>query len=90
MATGTAVIDFGAGATEATVTVTGQTAITATSQVGVALRSEATALNSVDDIYIDPVDVFVTGINVGAGFPILAMARNGLAFGTYKVDWAWA
>jgi hypothetical protein len=90
MATGTAIVDFSAGLTETSVAVTGQTGILSTSQAGCALRSEATATNSTDDIYLDPVDVEVIGLTAGTGFTILARARNGKAFGTYKVDWAWA
>ena len=87
--TGTAIVDFSTGMTEASVSVSGLAAILATSQAGCALRSEATALNSVDDIYIDPIDVEVINLIAGVGFFILARARNGLNFGTYKVDWAW-
>lgn len=90
MATGTATIDFSSGLAETSVAVTGQTAILSTSQAGCALRSEATVLNSVDDIYIDPVDVEIAELTAGTGFTILARARNGKSFGTYKIDWAWA
>jgi len=90
MATGSAIVDFSTGLIETSVAVTGQTAILATSQVGCALRSEATALNSTDDIYIDPVDVEIIGLTAGTGFTILARSRNGANFGTYKIDWAWS
>ena len=90
MATGTAIVDFGTGTAEATIAVTGQTAITATSQLGCAVRSEATTANSVDDIYIDSVDVEVTSLIAGTGFTILARSRCGKNFGQYKIDWAWA
>lgn len=90
MATGTATIDFSTGLAEATVAVTGQAGILATSQAGCALKSVATALNSVDDIYIDPIDVEVISLTAGTGFTILGRARNGKAFGTYTIDWAWA
>ena len=90
MATGIATVDFSTGAAESTIAVTGQTSILSTSQVGCALRSEATTLNSVDDIYIDPIDVEITGLTASTGFTVLARARNGKAFGTYKIDWAWA
>jgi hypothetical protein len=90
MAIGTAIVNFGTGATEVVVTVSGQTAITATSNVGCALRSEATTENSVDDIYVDPIDAEVMGLTAASGFSILARARNGKAFGQYKIDWAWA
>ena len=90
MATGTATVDFSTGLAEVSVAVIGQTSLAATSQVGCALRSEATTANSVDDIYIDPVDVEVTAVTAGVGFTLLARARNGKNFGQYKVDWAWA
>lgn len=87
MATGTAIVDFGAGATEASIAVSVPT-ITATSQVGVGLRSEATAVNSVDDIYLDPVEVYAIGITAGVGFTAFAKTTSHMAFGTYKIDWA--
>jgi hypothetical protein len=93
MATGTAVLDFGATpAEEASVAVTGQAGILAGSHVEAFFMRESTADNSIDEheeaAALCPL---VCGdIVAGTGFTIKAMAIAALGLGTFNVRWAWA
>lgn len=91
MATGTAVLDFGAapGSDTATVAVTGQGAIATTSHVEAWVRPEATAAHSVDEHCMAQVDFFAADIVAATGFTIRGVARNGRLVGSFNVNWAW-
>lgn len=85
---GTATVDFGAfpGSWEASVVVTGQAGILATSVVGAWLRPEATADHSADEhaIEMDNVRVWASDIVAGTGFTLrmryVPMVREPLSF----------
>lgn len=92
MATGTAVLDFGATpADEASVVVTGQAAIASGSHVEAFFMREATGDNTVEEheeaAALCPL---VCGVIVaGTGFTIYAHPIAGLGLGTFNVRWAW-
>lgn len=72
LGSGTSVVDFGAGASHATVTVTGQAAILAGSLVYVWIKPEATADHSADEHMVETIKVFASDIVAGVGFTINA------------------
>jgi hypothetical protein len=94
MATGTATLNFGALATnpssnEASVVVTGQTSIVATSLVEAWIRLEATTEHSIEELIHDPIRIIAGNITAGTGFTIYGVMPYGRAYGTYKIDWVW-
>lgn len=72
MAQGTTTINFGAfpGASDVTVTVTGQTGITGGSLVEAWIFPTATADHSVDEHWVDPPNVKAGNVVAGTGFTI--------------------
>lgn len=93
MAIGTAVIDFGAypGSNEASVAVTGQSSIQATSKVESWLMAEASADHTINDATYAAMLIAVTcGIpTTGTGFTIYARCAEKMQ-GTFNVRWVWA
>lgn len=92
MATGTALLNFGAfpGAADASVPVTGQGAIAAGSLVEAWVRPEATAEHTHDEHVIDPPRIVAGNIQAGTGFTIYGFTANHVRhFGRYTVAWAW-
>jgi len=77
-ATGTATINFGAfpGSGDASVAVTGQTAILAGSLVEAWVYPTATSDHSVDEHLIDPPRVIAGNVSAGVGFTIYGFPRN--------------
>lgn len=93
MATGTAVIDFGATPTEdAFVVVTGQAGILAGSHVEAFFMRESTSDNGLDEhMEAAAVATLVCGaIVAGTGFTIYAQSIGPLGIGTFNVRWVWA
>lgn len=88
-AQGTATIDFGTGALEATVVVTGQAAILSNSLVEAWPALTATANNPVDSAKEEEFQVSAGDIVAGTGFTIYARALIGKAFGLYNMNWVW-
>lgn len=93
-ATGTAVIDFGAwpGSTQASVSVTGQTNILATSKVSAFLMADDTTSDHTaeDHRFIGVLLTLTCGTpTAGTGFTIYANSLHDLT-GTYSVRWVWA
>jgi len=89
-AQGTAIIDFGTGATDASVTVTGQGAILAGSLVEAWIFPVATANNTVDDHMFESFAMpMAYNVIAGTGFTISLACTNGLAVGQYTVAWVW-
>lgn len=101
---GTATIDFGAfpGKTDASVTITGQTGITAGSLVEAWIFPTATADHSVDEHWADPPDVMAGNIVAGTGFTIYAVNKkrvdigpttkfidSPMPYGLWTVAWVW-
>lgn len=70
---GTSVIDFGAGASHASLAVTGQTAILAGSLVHCWLKPEATADHSADEHLVETIKVFASNVSAGVGFTLHAL-----------------
>jgi hypothetical protein len=93
MATGTAVIDFGSypGSNEASVVVTGQSSILATTHVEAWMMAEASSDHTVNDAsYAALLTSLSCGIPTAAtGFTIYARSTEKLQ-GTFKVRWVWA
>ncbi len=79
-ATGTTTVDFGAfpGASDASVAVTGQTAIVAGSLVEAWLRPVATADHSADEHLVESIQVIAYNIVAGTGFTIFARNNSEL------------
>jgi hypothetical protein len=92
MATGTAVLDFGAapGAAQATVVVTGQAAILTTSFVEAWMRiQDATANHTVDDHAFANIRIVAGKIVAGVGFTIYGESPDGVQVGTFNVNFVW-
>lgn len=75
---GTATIDFGAfpGASDASITVTGQTGISTGSVVQAWLRPEATSDHTADEHMLETIKVVAGNIVAGTGFTIYAINTN--------------
>ena len=90
---GTAVLDFGAypGSCEATVVITGESAILAGSLCDAWIRAEATAGHSINDhAWAASLIAITVGVpTAGTGFTIYARCQSRMA-GTFNLDWAWA
>lgn len=86
---GTSLINFGAfpGSVEATVAVTGQTGIVATSLVEAWVLPANTADHSIDEHIIDPPRVIAANITPGTGFTIYGFASAANSEGQYALDW---
>ena len=107
MATGTATIDFGVlpGASDASVTITGQAAIVSGSFVEAWIRPVATADHSVDEHLVEEIRVVAHSIVAATGFTISGFCTNQLSepdehgmggggyaprlYGLWTVAWAW-
>lgn len=89
-AAGTTVVDFGsAGATDASVAVTGQTGIAATSAVLAQIQATASADHTADEHRVEEIDVSAGSITAGTGFTIYAKTRNFPLYGKWSVAWSW-
>lgn len=91
---GTAIIDFGSfpGSNEATVTVTGQTAILATSKAQVFIMADDTSFDHTanDHRWAAALVSLTCGTpTLGTGFPIYANSLEQLQ-GTFSVRWTWS
>lgn len=92
MAVGTGVIDFGSTPTDtATLVVTGQTAITALSNVEAYFMRESTASNGVDEHEeaATMIALVVGSVVAGTGFTIYANTIGALVTGTFNIRWVW-
>lgn len=95
MATGTAVVDFGAapGKIDAEVAVAGQAGILAASSLAEAwMHPIANADRSADEhlALMELIDVVAYNIVDATGFTIRAHARNGYLTGKVSLWWAWS
>lgn len=100
MATGTAVLDFGAfpGKSDASLAITGQAAIVAGSLVEAWIRPVATADHTADEHMVETLKVFAGNIVAGTGFTIYGLNTSQLGapgdsgtrlWGTFTIAWAW-
>ena len=93
-ATGTSTIDFGAepGSNEASIAVTGQAGISATSKCEAWIMADDTTADHTanDHRYIDRFASFTCGTpTAGTGFTIYATSEHKLS-GTFTLRWVWA
>ena len=91
-ATGSATIDFGTGSNEASVSVTGQTAVLSTSKVDAFVMADDTTIDHTaqDHRYFAALSGLTCGTPIaGTGFTIYATSTQKLQ-GTYQVRWVWA
>jgi hypothetical protein len=89
---GTTVINFGffPGSIIASVAVTGQSGIVATSIVGAWLIPVATGDHSIDEHRSENIKIFASDIVAGTGFTIYGECQLGtFAYGRWNVAWAW-
>lgn len=91
-ATGTATIDFGTGSNEASVNVTGQTSILATSKADAFVMSDDDSVDHTanDHRYFETFAALSCGTpTAGTGFTIHARSLQKLS-GTWSIRWVWA
>lgn len=81
-------ITFGAfpGASDAQVTVS-DTGVLSTSSVSASVLPAATADHSVDEHWLEEMDVTAGNIVAGVGFTIYARTRNTRLFGAWNIGW---
>lgn len=94
MASGTAILDFGAfpGASDAKTVIVGQSTITASANIEPWIRRAATADHSEDEHSMTSMLVSAGDIVPGIGFTIYGVSDEPfetLLVGQYSVGWAW-
>lgn len=91
MATGTAILDFGAfpGKSDASVAVTGQTGIVSGSLVEAWIRPVATADHSADEHMLETIKVFAANIVAGTGFTIYGFNTSQINESTGEEPGGW-
>jgi hypothetical protein len=92
VATGTAVLDFGATPAEnASVVVTGQAGILTTSHVEAFMMRDSTTDNGVDEHEeaAAMLRLVCGSIVAGTGFTIYAFSLGALAMGQFTLHWVW-
>lgn len=93
-ATGTAVVDFGSGNSEASVVITGQSSIVAGSVIRAWINPIASSNNEADAHLRETLNIVAGSIVPGTGFTVYAfkwaaLEQDTLAFGQYNVFWQW-
>jgi hypothetical protein len=87
---GWAVVDFGAaGASDATITITGQSDMLATHVPIAQVACIATADHSVDEHFVEEIEVRCGAVTPGAGFTIYVRTRNLELMGRWSIAWSW-
>lgn len=86
---GQIIADFGTGAADVTVSVTGQTGIAAGSLAEAWIFPVATADNTLDNHLAEDLEVIAHSPVAGVGFSIFIKCRTGRAFGKYNLGWVW-
>lgn len=92
MPTGTATLDFGVfpGTTDASVAVTGQTAIGTSSALEAYISPAATVEHSADEHWVEEIRVMAGNIVAGTGFTIYGRTGdNTLLYGRWNIGWVW-
>jgi hypothetical protein len=90
MAKGEAKVDFGLGASEASVAVTGQTSILATSYVEAFIMEASTTDHSADEHNSEEFIITCGSLVETTGFTIYVRCRQGTAHGQFKIKWVWS
>jgi hypothetical protein len=90
-AQGSAVVNFGTGALEASVVITGQAAFTAGTNLveAWALANETVGTQNNDACWVEQIQVYAIRQITGTGWTILAKPAVGKAFGSYNVGWVY-
>jgi hypothetical protein len=78
LGSGTSIVNFGAGALDATLVVTGQAAILAGSLVYCWIKPEATIDHSSDEHLVEPLRVFASNVIAGVGFTLNVFSASEL------------
>ena len=80
-AQGTTTVDFGAfpGKSDASVAITGQTAILSGSLVEAWMFPTATVDHSADEHVIEPLEIYAGAVVAGTGFTVYALNRNSIS-----------
>jgi hypothetical protein len=92
-AQGTATLNFGAlpGTSDASIAVTGQTAILSSSLVEAWIVPATTADHSADEHMVESLDIYAGNIVAGTGFTIYGFneAAIGTIHGNWTIGWVW-
>lgn len=89
---GSATLDFGTfpGATDATVAVTGQSAIVPTSRVEAYIEPTATVEHSADEHFVEDLCVVAGNVVNATGFTIYGRTTdNTRLYGRWNIGWVW-
>lgn len=87
---GTAIVNFGSGALEARVVVTGQSGITSANLLEAWPACTETVGDENDDsAWVEQLQAFATYIVNATGFTIIVKAALGKAHGAYSINWCW-
>jgi hypothetical protein len=88
---GTAVVNFGSGALEASVAITGQTAFTAGTNLfeAWAACNETVGSYPDDSSWVEFMQVYAIYPITGTGFTITMKPGYGKGYGSYNVNWIW-
>ncbi len=87
---GSAVVNFGSGALEATVVITGQSGLTGAQLVEAwALANETIGSFNDDSAWVEQMNVYATNIIAGARFTIVMKPAVGMGVGPYNVGWVY-
>ncbi len=87
-ASGLTTVDFGDGAPDAEVVITGQTGILAGSKVQAWIQAVDTADHTADDHWFEEFKVVAGSIVPGTGFTIYVVT-DGVTHGEWTVGWRW-
>lgn len=92
LTSGLATLDFGAfpGATDTSVTITGQASILATSLVSAVVLAKASSDHTADEHWVDPPTLTAGNIVPGTGFTIYGTSPNLRAYGQWSIGWFWS
>lgn len=88
---GITTVNFGSGALEATVTVTGQAGYTVGTNAaeGWPLATETIGGVADDSAWVEQLSVMVKNHITGTGFTLVVKPAVGMAYGTYNIGWVW-
>jgi hypothetical protein len=89
MAQGTTTINFGGMATDTSVAVAAP-AITGGQLVEAWIFPATTASNTVDNHWVETIQVIAGNVQAGVGFTIYAKVDEGFGHGTYNIGWVYA
>jgi hypothetical protein len=85
---GTTTVDFGTGKTDVSVAVA-SAGITALQLVEAWVFPAATASNTVDNHWVEDLNVVAGSVSAGVGFTVYAKCNTGSAHGIYNIGWVY-